>query len=150
MAVFLALAIAGLTSRDAQSVQASYLAGKLITWSVIVPLSLASLLTGLIQSLGTTWGLFRHYWVVVKLLLNVFATAVLFVHTQPIDHMARVAVQATLPSGDLGRMRIQLVVAAAAGLLVLLTTTALSVYKPRGVTRYGWRKQHEQGTVRSA
>ncbi|NJP35799.1 hypothetical protein [Micromonospora thermarum] len=150
VAVFLALAVAGLASRDAQSVQASYLAGKLITWSVIVPLSLASLLTGLIQSLGTTWGLFRHYWVVVKLLLNVFATAVLFVHTQPIDHMARVAVQATLSGGDLGRMRIQLVVAAAAGLLVLLVTTALSVYKPRGVTRYGWRKQHEQGTARSA
>ena len=39
----------------------AYLAMDLIGWFVIVPLSLASLLTGLVQALGTTWGLFRHY-----------------------------------------------------------------------------------------
>jgi hypothetical protein len=58
---FLALAVAGLTSQDAQLVRAAYLAMELTTWFVIVPLAFASLLTGLVQALGTKWGLFRHY-----------------------------------------------------------------------------------------
>ena len=32
---------------------------------------------------------------------------------------------------------------ASRGLVVLIVLTALSVYKPRGMTRYGWRKQQE-------
>ncbi|MDQ6901046.1 MAG: hypothetical protein M3072_16375, partial [Candidatus Dormibacteraeota bacterium] len=63
VAGFLALAVAGLTSRDAQMVRGTYLAMDVTGWFVIVPLSFASLLTGLISSLGTPWGLFRHYWV---------------------------------------------------------------------------------------
>jgi hypothetical protein len=58
---FLALAIAGVASYDAQIVRAAYLAMHLTTWVVIVPLSLAALLTGIVQSVGTTRGLFRHY-----------------------------------------------------------------------------------------
>ena len=33
---------------------------------------------------------------------------------------------------------------ASAAVLALLVATTLSVYKPRGVTPYGWRKQREQ------
>jgi hypothetical protein len=73
---FLALAIAGLTSRDAQMVRTSYAAMELTARFVIVPLAFASLLTGLIESLGTPWGLFRNYWVLAKLLLTTFATIV--------------------------------------------------------------------------
>jgi ABC-type nickel/cobalt efflux system permease component RcnA len=62
VAVFLALAIAGLTSRDPQMVRAAYSAMELTARFVIVPLAIASLFSGLIQSLGTPWGLFRHYW----------------------------------------------------------------------------------------
>ena len=51
--VSLALAIAGLTSRDPEVVRAAYLTLKVIGWFVLVPLSVASLLTGLVQS-GTT------------------------------------------------------------------------------------------------
>ena len=54
----LALAIAGLTRQDAQVVRAAFLSMELIGWFVIVPLSLAALFTGLVQSLGTEWGLF--------------------------------------------------------------------------------------------
>src|SRR5438128_247342 len=85
VAGFLCLAIAGLGSGDPQIVRAAYLAMHVTTWFVIVPFSLASLLTGLVQALGTTWGLFRHYWVVTKLLLTSFATLLLLVHTQAID-----------------------------------------------------------------
>ena len=140
---FLALAIAGVGSEDAQIVRAAYLAMHLTTWFVIVPLCLAALLTGIVQSLGTTWGLFRHYWVVTKLLLTVLATLILLVHTQPIDRVAAVAAQTTLAIGDRRQLRFQLVGDACGALFVLLVTTALSVYKPWGMTPYGLRKQNE-------
>jgi len=140
---FLALAIAGVGSEDAQIVRAAFLAMHLTTWFVIVPLCLAALLTGIVQSLGTTWGLFRHYWVVTKLLLTVLATLILLVHTQPIDRVAAVAAQTTLAIGDLRQLRFQLVGDACGALFVLLVTTALSVYKPWGMTPYGLRKQNE-------
>src|SRR5438552_2573520 len=144
---FLALAIAGIGSQDAQIVRAAYLAMHLITWFVIVPLSLAALFTGIVQSLGTSWGLFEHYWVVTKLLLTVLATIILLVHTQPIDHVAAMATQTTFVAGDLRQLRLQLVGDACAALFVLLVTTALSVYKPWGMTSYGVRKQQQLTTA---
>lgn len=141
--VFLALAIAGLTSQNAQTVRGAYLAMELTGWLVLVPLSLASLLTGLIQALGTAWGLFRHYWVLFKLAITVVATVLLLVHMQVAGHVADAAAKTNLSGGDLNGMRIQLMVDAAAALLVLLVAVTLSVYKPRGLTRYGWRKQRE-------
>ena len=147
VAAFLALAVAGLTSEDAQMVRAAYLAVELITWFVIVPLAFASLLTGLVSSLGTTWGLFRHYWVLMKLLLTILATLVLLLHTRPIGILAGVAAETILSSADLRGLRIQLVADAGAALLVLLVNTTLGVYKPRGMTRYGRRQQHEQRKV---
>ncbi len=140
IAAFLALAVAGLISQDTQLVRAAYLAMELIARLVIVPLAFASLLTGLIQALGTPWGLFRHYWVVVKLLLTVFATVVLLAKMQLIGYAARLAADMTLPRADLREAGIQLVVHAAGGLLVLLVPAVLSVYKPPGVTRYGLAK----------
>ena len=90
---FLALAVAGLISQDAQVVRGAYLAMDLITWFVIVPFCLASLLTGIVQSLGTPWGLLRHYWVLAKLILTVLATLILLLHTQPISYMANIAAE---------------------------------------------------------
>lgn len=141
VAAFLALAIAGLSSRDPQLVRAAYLAMELTGWFVIIPLCLASLPTGVIQSLGTEWGLFRHYWIVAKLLITVLATIILFVHMQPIGHIARVAAETTLSVTDLRQLRIQLVADAAAALFALLIATTLSVYKPRGLTPYGRRQR---------
>lgn len=146
VAAFLALAIAGVSSQNPQTVRAAYLAMHLTTWFVIVPLSFAALLTGIVQSMGTTWGVFRHYWVVTKLLLTVLATMILLLHTQPIDQVAAVAAQTTLAGGDLRQVRIQLIADAGAALFVLLVTTALSVYKPWGLTPYGLRKQFEGTT----
>ena len=144
VAVFLALAIIGISSRDSERVRAAYLAMDMATWSVIVPLSFASLATGLIQSVGTPWGLFRHYWVVIKLLLTVASTAILLLHTQAITHVADVSATTVLTNTDLSRLRIQLIVDAVAAIVALLVASTLSVYKPRGLTRYGQRKQREE------
>src|SRR6266849_388716 len=105
VAVFLALAVAGLTSRNAELARAAYLVMELTGWFVIVPLCVASLLTGLVSSLGTTWGLFRHYWVLIKLLMTVPATAVLLVHMQPISLLSGVAATTAVLSADLSGPR---------------------------------------------
>ncbi|MDQ6751844.1 MAG: hypothetical protein M3017_00145 [Actinomycetota bacterium] len=137
---FLVLAVEGLISQDSQTVRAVYLAMNVTGWFAVVPLALAALLTGVVSSLGTEWGLLRHYWVWMKFLITIFATAVLIVHMQVTVRVANAAAKTTLTANDLSGDRIQLVTAAGGGLLVLLVVMVLSVYKPRGRTRYGFRK----------
>lgn len=147
---YLALAVSGLTSPDAQTVRSAYLSLELIGWYIIVPLALASLLTGLAQSLGTEWGLFRHYWVLAKFVLTVGAVTVLLMHIPAVSRMSGVAAETALFGSDHRTERIQLVVHAGGGLLVLLTATVLSVFKPWGRTRYGRRKLDERRKVSQA
>jgi ABC-type anion transport system duplicated permease subunit len=143
VACFFALAIAGMLSADSQLGRAAYLAMEFATWAVILPLSFASLLTGLVSALGTNWGLFRHYWVLVKFLITVPSTLILLVHLRPIGDMARVAAQGIV-SNEHYSAQLQLVAASGAALVVLLGATVLSTYKPRGMTRYGWSTLREQ------
>jgi hypothetical protein len=134
---YLSLAIIGLNSADAQTVRASYLSMESIAWFAIVPCCFAALLTGLVQSFGTEWGLFRHYWVLVKFLLTVSATIILLLHMPTITRVARMAAEMTLPIAGDGVVQRQLVIHATGGLLVLVATTVLSIYKPWGLTPYG-------------
>ena len=141
---FLALAVVGLVSPDRQLVSAVYLSMDVMTRYVIVPLSIIPLvLTGPLLSLGTPWGLFRHYWIIVKLVINVLSTLVLLIHVKPIQHMAHIAAMGTISAADRGA-QIQLVVASGAGLVALLVATGIAIYKPRGMTIYGWRKQYSE------
>ena len=144
IAAFLALAIVGLSTQETQIIRAAYLAMDLTARLVIVPLALASLLTGIIQSMGTPWGLFRHYWVLTKFFLTAFATSILLVKVELIGYAAHLAGEVILPNADLRAVGFELVIHAAGGLLVLLVPAVLSVYKPRGRTPYGHRKQQEQ------
>jgi hypothetical protein len=139
--VFLVLAIAGLASVQPRIVTASYLAMSLATTYVIVPLCFASLTSGVIQSLATRWGLLRHYWVIIKLMLTLLATAVLLLHTRPIGEMAELAAGTVVLPAEHRGMRVQLVFDASAALVVLVVATVLGVYKPRGLTRYGRRAE---------
>jgi uncharacterized membrane protein len=137
---FLILSVAGFTSRDAETVRAAYLAMDITGWYAIVPLAFLSLLTGVASSIGTEWGLLKYYWVVLKLVLTVFATAALLVHMQVSVRVARAAATGALAPGALPGDRVQLIAAAGAGLGVLMVIMVLSMYKPRGRTRYGLRK----------
>ena len=143
--VFLGLAVAGLTSEDAQLVRAVYLAMEWAGRYVLVPMSFATLLTGLVQSLGTPWGLIRHYWVLFKLVITVFATIVLLIYLETLSYLGDRAAATTLAGDSLdGLQSPSPVLHSAAALLLLLVATTLSVYKPRGVTRYGRRPRRAQ------
>ncbi|MCA1370346.1 hypothetical protein I6F15_23585 [Bradyrhizobium sp. BRP14] len=143
VACFLALGLVGLGSPDASTVRTLYVAMHTIARLVIVPLVFASLITGVVQALGTVWGLFRHYWVLTKLLLTVFTALVLLLQMDLISHVAAGSVKG-LAGADLLGPRRSLVIHAAGGIVVLIMTTVLSVYKPRGMTRHGWRKQQNR------
>jgi len=140
--VFLVLAGVGLTSQEPQIVRGVYLVMEHAAWLTLVPFALASLVTGLVMSLGTTWGLFRHYWVVFKLLITVFATLVLLVYMQTFREMATVAAN---PDVGVNAVRNPSpLVHAVLALLILLVATVLAIYKPQALTPYGRRKQLEQ------
>jgi hypothetical protein len=139
--VYLALGIAAVSSESDQTIRSAWTAMELTGWYVIVPMALASLLTGLVMALGTRWGLFRHYWVVISFGLTLFSTVILILHMPDVSSQAERAQQvegAHLQAlgGDLGHPAI--------GLGVLLAIQVLNIYKPRGLTRYGYRKQHEE------
>lgn len=140
--VFLALAAIGLTSQHAPTVRGAYLLMEPAARLVLVPFALASLLTGVVSSLVSPWGIFRHYWVVVKLLITLLATSILLIYMSTFRVMAGIAAD---PSADLGAVRnASPALHAALALMVLLLAAGLAVYKPRGMTRYGWRRQQEQ------
>ncbi|MCA1672578.1 MAG: DUF2269 domain-containing protein, partial [Actinobacteria bacterium] len=119
-------------------VRGAWIAMELTGWYVILPLAIASLLSGLVMALGTRWGLFRHYWVVFSLVLTILAAVVLGLHMPTVSSMADMARSADGPTldelgGDLLHPGV--------GLVILLVIQVLNVYKPRGMTRYGRRKQ---------
>lgn len=140
IAAYIPLDVIASTGHEPTRLRAAYLAMASIVRYVIVPLAFASLLTGLVMSLGTKWGLFRHYWVLTSLLMTIMATVVLLVETQTINALAGIAADPTT-SGQQLRALGGTLVHSVGGLVVLLMVLVLNIYKPRGVTRYGWRKE---------
>jgi hypothetical protein len=142
---FLVFVIVGMTASDAQVVRLAWIAMGLIGQWVLIPFALISLLSGLLIALGTKWGLFKHYWVSISLVLTLIAVFVLLGNMQTVSFFASIA--AEMNTADdmtlIGALPSELL-HAGLGLLVLLVIQVLNVYKPKGITPYGWRKQQEQ------
>lgn len=105
------------------------------------PAAILTILTGVLLSLGTRWGLLDHYWVVAKLILSI---AVIVTAVRIGDRMLEQTLN--VPAGSLGNDRALLGVVATAltalsmsiahaGMLAL--ATILSVFKPWGRTCFG-------------
>ena len=140
---FLALGIVGLSSSDAELVRAVYLAMEAAGWSVLVPLAFASLLTGLVQALFSKWGLFRHYWVVVKFTMTVLASVVVLLYMRTLEYQADLAARTS--GSDIAGLRSSgPVLHSGVGMVLLLVAVVLSIYKPAGMTRHGHRRQAGQ------
>lgn len=139
VASFLVLAVVALHTADATTSRSLYIAMETLGRAVLLPLAAASLATGLVQALGTPWGLLHHWWVVVKLVLTVLSTVVLVAYTTTLTALAEAARD---PSGHIGLLpSTSPVLHAGAALVVLIAAAVLSVYKPKGLTRRGWRAQ---------
>jgi hypothetical protein len=143
VAAYLVLDVTVAISQDPQSVRPAWIAmGLIVAWA-IVPLAVASLLTGLVMALFTKWGLFRHWWVLISLLLTIGASLVLWSETGVIGAAAAIAADATASTDELLALPPTLP-HSIGGMAVLLIIQTLNIYKPQGLTRYGWRKQQEE------
>jgi hypothetical protein len=129
----LTLAIAGARDPDAFAVPA-YTAMKLFADWLLLPVALLSLTTGLVLSLGTSWGLAKYRWVWVKFWLTLAATGLTVFSFKPgaDEAAALVAAGETVPSTDL-------LFPPAVSLSLYAFLTAVSVLKPWGLTRRGRR-----------
>ncbi|MET9400677.1 DUF2269 domain-containing protein [Kitasatospora sp. NPDC002965] len=134
----LALGIAGRFSDDPDTVKAAYLAQEIFADWLLIPVSLLSLLSGLVLSLGTTWGLLKYRWVVTKFWLTLAATLASIFALRAFIHDAAGQVAAGTVPPD-GRSPHVLVIAPSVALTIYLTATILSVLKPWGMTRRGTR-----------
>ena len=137
---YLALGVSAVNAGDTLTIRGAWIGMELTGWYAVVPLALGSLVTGLIISLGTPWGLFRSYWVLISFALTVFSVIILLLHMPTVSAQAQVAREADATvlrnlGGDLFHPSV--------GLLVLLVIAVLNIYKPRGLTPYGRRKQLE-------
>lgn len=142
VAAYLALDVAVMSSEDPATLRAAYVSmGLIVTW-VIVPLALAALASGVVMAVGTPWGLLRHYWVLVSLVLTTLGVAVLLAEARTVDALAAVAANPATSTEELHALGGTLP-HSVGGLLVLAVILVLNVYKPRGMTRYGWRRQQQ-------
>jgi len=133
-AAYLVLGSVAGVGREAASVRAAWIAMEVVGWLLIVPLACLAFLTGLLMSFGTRWGLVRHYWVLIALVLTAFALVVLILHMPSVSAAAALARTGTDQEvlrlgGD--------ILHPALGLVVLVVVAVLNLYKPRGVTGFG-------------
>ena len=136
--VYLALGLTAVRSQDDSTIRAVWIAMEVSGWFVLVPLAIATVLTGLVLTLATRWGLLRYYWVLISFLLTCFAATVLVLHMPSVSAAAEMARRADGTrlrelGGDLFHPSV--------GLVVLVAVLVLNVYKPPGLTRFGWQKQ---------
>lgn len=136
--VYLALGLMAVRSQDDSTIRAAWIAMEVSGWFVLVPLAIVTVMTGLVLALATRWGLLRHYWLLISFFLTCFAATVLVVHMPSVTVAAEVARRADGArlrelGGDLFHPSV--------GLVVLVAVLVLNVYKPAGLTRFGWQKQ---------
>ena len=141
---YLPLVAVLLSSHDHQVVRDTIRMMNLIDWFVIVPFAYIALATGLVMSLGTPWGLLRHWWVVISLLLTLAAVFVLTEYSMTLSNVAAVAANPGTMPETLAVLKEPGPVHSLGGIAVLLVVAFLNIYKPQGVTRYGWQKQQER------
>ena len=140
---YLGLGVAAVRGRSLETVRGAWIAMEVIGWYVLVPLAVGSVVTGLVMALGTKWGLFRHYWVLVAFVLTALATMVLLLHMP--DVSAIVTALRTADGGEVKDYGGDLVHAGLA-LALLLVIQILNLYKPAGVTPTGGARITRNGS----
>lgn len=125
----LTLAVTAFATGDPVTAQAATRAMKIFGDWLVVPVASAALLSGLVLSLGTPWGLAVHRWVWTKFWLTLVATGLSVFALRPGINEA----------AERGTADINLIVAPSVATATYLFITAISVLKPWGPTRRGRR-----------
>ncbi|MCX5192316.1 hypothetical protein OOK31_00145 [Streptomyces sp. NBC_00249] len=129
----LILGLAGLTTDDAGVVRATRVVMEILGIELIAGIAWTALLTGLILSAATQWGVLKYYWIVTKLVITV---ALMLNGHFFLQHWLREQAEVGKAPESLS---LQLVIVMSIALGLLVTATALSIYKPWGKSRRGRR-----------
>lgn len=104
--------------------------------AAMIPFSLGAVGTGLVLSIGTTWGLLRFYWVVAKMIVTLAIMLFAALHVSRMAVLAGVLISRDTHT-DLTAVNLQIHVGALLVTAALLFNTALSIVKPWGRTPLG-------------
>ncbi|HSA48884.1 MAG TPA: hypothetical protein VLH10_02070 [Yinghuangia sp.] len=105
-----------------------------------IPLAALSLVTGVVLSLRTPWGLWKHLWIKVKIVLLIL---VIVLGAGVVSSWVRELGAMTAPGGDpsgLTAVQWYQIAGASVQLAALIAATFLSVYKPSGKRRPAGRR----------
>jgi uncharacterized membrane protein len=150
MGVDIALFILLMTARttdDPALVVSGFQAIRMIVPAAVPPLSLGILVTGILLGLGTRWGLLRHWWVLVKLLLSLVMTFLVFFSLVPAVNSMAVGLPGDMSAdamrASLGALPTMLLFPPVVSFLMLGTAAILSVFKPW--QRTPWSRERDTG-----
>ncbi len=140
-ACILLLTVVGLTTDDRATLRASFIALGVLGSGVTIPVAVITLVSGVVLSVRTTWGLVQHWWIVIKLALTVALTAgstlLLNGRLREAADRASALPEGTISAGDIGWMRFQILSSTIVVIAALVAATVLSVFKPVGRTPWG-------------
>lgn len=145
----LALAVTGLTTSDPALQHAMLRALVVVGNTLLIPISLLALTTGLVLGLGTQWGLLRYRWVIVKLVLT--CIAVLLIPTALLPALNDLNdLASALPADeqlDTSEHAWGVLSAAVVSTSMYITNVIMSVVKPGGRTRRGEQARAKVATA---
>jgi hypothetical protein len=128
-AAMVMLGVAGATASDPETSGAAYRAMSILK-NAVPPGAVGVVVTGVVLSLGTNWGLFKHLWVVVKLVLTVAALPISILLVFP-------SIQRAIADPAAEAAPLMLVLASGLVALLLGSATVIAVYKPWGLVAPG-------------
>jgi hypothetical protein len=117
---------AGMTS-SSETRRACYQLINRLDFALVIPLAFGTLASGVVISLATKWGLFRYWWVLVKLVLTL---AMILFSTFGVGVWVEVSMAATASVSEASPVASTLVVGAAANIVSFLFMTWASIAKP--------------------
>ncbi|MFC9427880.1 hypothetical protein [Streptomyces sp. NPDC056987] len=134
-----AMSVAGATTHDAAQQAAMYRTMSLLDEIFLGMTSMFALISGIVVSAGTKWSLLRRTWVATKFFLTMCVMVLGFSVIHPLILKANTLVDEGAPvrGGELDDVGWMMSGAALVALLSLILMTAVSTYKPWGLTRWG-------------
>lgn len=137
------LAVTGFVSDDPAQVAASYTALNTFAVPVLLIFGLGTLGSGVVLSLASRLGLIRHWWVLIKLLLNLGLSALVLILLQP--RLTTAAEQATridqTLTDRLGTIPVDLLFPAFVSGAALIGAALLGTFRPWGPTPFAQRSK---------
>lgn len=136
----LALGVTAYTCDSLPVTEAAYRSMKVFGDWLVIPVGLVALISGVVLSLGTPWGLARYHWVWIKFWLTVVTLAASSFALRP---QINGAAAAGLPDPSL-------VAAPTVASTAYFFMTAVSVLKPWGPTARGRNNRQARRTSRNS